>query len=185
MKDIVQRIKRDLTLLWQSPKNYLYNLLVIPNAPVKIYAYNPKAEVIAQEIKEQITHVLKAAKVEFVGSAALKLPGYKDIDIFIPTSSKNLREYNLLLEQLFGKPAKRRKSFSEWHLYKKGYAVELMLIDKTHKAYTEQKKVFTILKRYKRIREEYIRLKLASKGISQREYQKKRMTFYNHLVLDY
>lgn len=182
MKTPFKNILRDFTLLRQNPKNYIYLLLFTPNQTVKLHPYNPVSGEIAREIINQITNVKTGVKVEFVGSSALKLPGYKDIDLYIPSTKKNHKAIEASLITLFGEPVKQRKMFSEWHMYKHRYRIELMLIQKTEKAYLEQKVVYDVLRKNPKILEEYKTLKLSSQGISKREYQKRRMAFYNNLV---
>lgn len=183
--NIPNTLLRDLHLLWQNPRNYIYSLLFTPDDPVVLLPYNPKSEEIARKVTKEITTQLKEVTVEFVGSAALKLPGDKDIDLYIPTTLENIKKIEKVLTTLFGAPAKNRKTFSEWNFQRDDFNIELMLINRTDSAYIDQKIVYVMLNKDKKTREEYKQIKLSSQGISMREYQKRRMSFYNNLVEEY
>jgi GrpB-like predicted nucleotidyltransferase (UPF0157 family) len=185
MRNILRLIKRDILLFFQTPKNYIYSLLVTEHEPVKLYAYDSQSAVIAKDLQMKIRQNVKGVHVEFVGSAALKLPGYKDIDLFIPTTQDKLHEIDSKLVDLFGKPTKRRKYFSEWNIRKKNFMVELMLINKSDKAYVEQKIVYDILRKNKMLLKEYKTLKLNAQGILKNEYQKRRLEFYNRIIREH
>lgn len=105
----------------------------------------------------------------------------KDIDLYIPCAPNNFDQYLPGLISLIGCPRKRRRSFIEWHFIENGCSVELLLVDPSSHMFYMPIKTFETLRKNKDLIEEYKKIKATSHGLSIREYQKKRVIFFNRV----
>jgi len=177
-----QSILSELKLLKQSPKNYLFSFTYPTNKTISIQPYDPKAAVVAEKFIKEIKKKCPTLSVEFLGSAAMKIAGIKDIDLFATAPAADFEKYLPFLTSLFGPYCKRRGSFIEWNVEKKGFHIELSLIDPNVIAYQEAVKLYNLLQKNKALRTQYEKLKLSRHGTSIRNYHVKRMAFFNRVL---
>lgn len=175
-------LRRELSLLAKSPREYIYSYTFPTNKTIKIEKYNPRVTKLGESFIKKLRAKHPELKIYFVGSAVLKIAGQKDIDLFVVSKPKNFHIYLPTLCTLFGEPMKKRKNFIEWHLEKNGCSIEVLLIDPLNNIFRGPLKTFTILKNNQRLRREYERIKLKSNGVSVREYKKRRLEFFNRIM---
>jgi len=117
-----------------------------------------------------------------MGSAALKISGQNDIDIYAFSNPKNFSKYLPQLIKLFGEPLHRHETFIEWKFKKDKFDIEFYLTSKNSETMKKQIKVFEILKKNKNILNEYEKLKESMNGKPFKEYQEKKYNFYHKII---
>jgi hypothetical protein len=174
-------IYRDLQLLWQSPKEFIYITLMHSNGKVNINKYDPRGLILAKKIIAQIKTKAPGLKLHLIGSVGLKIAGHKDIDIFAECRPEDFDSYLPKLIAVLGHPGKRRKSFIEWNVNKLNYTIEFVLIDPADSRLKEQLRLFKLLNKPANKRK-YEALKITANGIAYYEYDKRRLYFFNQLL---
>ena len=164
-----------------TPNQERYLLTIPKDKRVKIYPYNPKAKIIAEEIIKKIHEVFPQLEVVHIGAAALGIAGQSDLDINILSKAEDHDKYLPGLTGLFGEPAIKGTSI-KWEFQKGGFGVELYLTDKESPGFQEQLKVFNLLKNNPKLLKEYDELKKSCDGISFKEYQRRKYEFYNRIL---
>ncbi|MCL5091064.1 MAG: GrpB family protein [Patescibacteria group bacterium] len=167
-------------MLTQNQEKYL---LTIPeDKVVKIFPYNSKAKLVAEEIISKIKETFPELEILFIGAAALGISGQDDLDINILSTSENFDKQLPGLVKIFGEPIIKGTSI-KWSFEKEGYEVELYLTDKESVGFQEQLKVFDLLKNNVDLLKEYEELKSKANGVPFREYQRRKYEFYNRILL--
>lgn len=175
-------IRRDVSLLLKSPVEYLYSFTYSTNKKVHIRPFNPRVGKTGEKLIANIRKVYPDLKTYFIGSAALGIPGQRDIDIMASCQRNDFDKYLDGLVLILGKPQKTRRTFIEWHLKKNNCTIDFLLIDTRNKSMFLNPLIeFDILKKDKKRLDEYIRLKKELNGFSEREYIKRRMEFFNRI----
>jgi hypothetical protein len=170
---------RDLLLLIQSPKDYLYSFSYSPYKKISIGKYNPISNKIAEEIINEIRNQIPEVKIYFVGSSSLHIMGAKDIDIMIEATTASYGNYFKILSSYFGNPTKKRAQFSEWKIKRKGYIIEINLHNTKSPLLKRKIHTFMVLKQNKDLLTWYKCLKKNSINVSLREYDRRKMEFFN------
>jgi len=173
---------RDLGLLIVSPIEYLYSFKDSNSQKAKIWPYNPIAKKIADEIVVQIKTKLINQNVHLIGSTLLMIPGDKDIDIVVESNIKEIKNNTKILIKLFGPPIKTKKDFVEWNFKKDDYSIEVILTHSQSRIFKVQIRTFNLLKSKKEWINEYCKIKTSSDGLSAREYQRRRIEFFNRIL---
>jgi len=157
-------------------------ILTIPEDKIaRILTYNPRSEVIVNEIIACIKSVNLDLAILYLGASALKIAGQNDLDIYICSSPDDFYKYLPSLKARFGEPVKEG-GFIEWNFNREGFEVELYLTDCSEKSSREQKKIFDVLSDNESLLKEYESLKLESNGKPFGDYQRKKYEFYNRLL---
>jgi len=165
-------------MLTEGQINYLSKLdLERANAPVFISAYNPKTEVIAENVINKIKKILPGSDIQYMGASALKISGQNDVDIYIITPNEIKREYFSKLNSLFGEQIKNK-----WQWNEKGVEVSVYLSDPEDKKFQEQLDIFNLFKSNPDVLEEYEALKNSLNGKTYKEYQTGKYEFYNRVL---
>lgn len=164
-----------------TPNQEKYLLTIPENKRVKIFPYNPKVEIIAEEIIKKIHEIYPQLEVAHIGAAALEIAGQNDLDINILSKPKDYDKYLPGLTKLFGKPAIKGTSI-KWSFDKEGFEIEVYLTDKESPELQEQLRIFNLLKNNPKLLAKYEELKKSCDGISFREYQKRKYEFYNRIL---
>jgi GrpB-like predicted nucleotidyltransferase (UPF0157 family) len=165
----------------QAYKDYLFNLFISNETKVIVKPYDKKIEKVANRIIRQLKEVYPELEIEFIGSAALKLPGQNDIDLVAKSSSLNFNKIAPLINSKFGTYVKRRNSFIEWKFDDSGFEVEINLMDPDTVLYNQRVAVFKILKKNKFLYDEYAKLKQDFNGSGQRDYELAKSKFLNRV----
>lgn len=183
LADKIRIIRRDFSLLVTNPKTYLYYKYTLPpDKKVVIKAYDPKVTTVGKELVERIQTLLPNLKVHFIGSASLGIiQGDGDIDILIECPYDDFDKYLPNLISLLGQPDKRREKFIEWHTTWKNYQIELDLTDPSSSILIEPLLGYTLLKNNPKYLKEYEQIKISSNGLSEWEYKKRKMEFFNRI----
>ena len=182
INSIFNGILKDVILLLQSPKDYLYSFTYPTNRFVKIRPYKPSLQTTADKIINKIHKAAPNLKVYFVGSASFHISGQGDIDLVAKSKSKNFNKYLPVLTDIFGNPSKKRSKFIEWHFMYNKYNIELLLADPTSPNFKNELKIYKILKKNKKLLKEYEAIKKSLNGLPVREYIKRRMSFFNKIL---
>lgn len=177
----VRLIYNEFYLFYQDPRAYLYLFVYPKDKKVKIEAYDSEVVDAEKALIGQITKLYPDLTIHFVGSAALGIAGQKDIDLFAECLPQAFDKYLPGLITLFGQPAKRRERFVQWDVTKKGYKIELFLADPSTAIFYKPIKNFKTLRKNKKLLEEYRRIKEESNGLSVRNYEKRKLIFFNKL----
>lgn len=187
--NIIKSIKRhaqilafDISLLKNSPRDYLYSYVISNDKIVKMYPYDPRANKIAETITKSIKKSAPGADVLFIGSSKLKIPGRRDIDLLIKVPKNEFDDYLPAFTKLFNTPSKTRRSFVEWNFKMLDYRIEISMIDPKSRLFKRQEKLHNTLNRNKRVLKEYEELKQNLNGTTQRVYIRKRLKFFNEVL---
>lgn len=176
------KIKRDIQYLLTCPKDYLYSFTHSFKKKVEIVPYDSKLNSQANEIKKSIAANFPELKFYLFGSAALKIAGRKELDIFITTQDQIKEKYLNELEKKYGKPSKIRNDYVEWDFILKGVPVELTLSRENSKEFRHQLKVFNFFKSNAQSLKEYENLKRKLNGKTEREYNIERDLFFRKKI---
>lgn len=182
MKINFKIIKRDLMLLLNTPREYLYSFTYPSYKKIIISKYDKRVYQFGRNITKKVNSLLPKLKIHFYGSAALKICGQRDIDLFAECDPK---EFDLNIKKLvniFGKNYKRRNSFVEWNTKVSNIDVEFILIDPKSKMFAVQRDTFKSLKKNKTYLNEYAQIKMNANKLNYREYQRRRLEFFNRIL---
>lgn len=176
-----QRFKRDMKLLLESPRDYLYSFTIPTTKYSKIVAFDPRVKKYGEELVKKITDKFPELPVHFMGSASFGIAGQNDIDMLIDCYPKDFHTYTPFLTELFGQPDRVLKEELNWHVKKDGIDLEIMLIDPHHPARNTLVTTYETLKNNPEFLKEYEELKLNSDGVNLREYKRRRIEFFNKI----
>lgn len=172
----------ELKLFYTTPKDYIYLLAIPATKKVHIVPYKNDLQKIADKLITQIQKKMPELKVNFVGSAKLKVLGERDIDLFVEAKASEFETFIPQLVALFGEPEKIRKMFAEWVFKVDDINVEITLVDPWFKGYIRSMKVFRALEKNKFLLKEYVEFKKKLQNSSVRKYIHHRMGFFNHVL---
>jgi GrpB-like predicted nucleotidyltransferase (UPF0157 family) len=181
-RPLLNRLAFHLSLFFQAPKKYLFSYTYPADKFVSLQPYSPTAQAVAQEVIAQLSQIHPPLSIHYVGSSALKILGNKDIDLLIECSPDRFSHYLPLFNNLSSSYSKRRPRFVEWRFNRRGYRIELLLIDPTHPDFTRQIKIFQLLQSRPDLLSQYADLKRQLNGKSLREYDQARIYFFNQLL---
>lgn len=166
----------------KTPKDYIYLITYSHNEKVKIEDFDMKVKEKGQSLKKKIETTYNDIKVEFIGSTALELPGQNDIDLVIPCAPSNFEKYLPGLIKIFGNPKVKRDNFIEWTAKRGKISIDVLMIDQKSNRYRRMVKRFHLMKENSNLREAYGRFKEEIKGKSMREYEHKKLKFFNLVI---
>lgn len=173
------QIVRDIGLLVKNPKEYLFSFTYSKVKKVKITPFDPQLHRYGKSLVAKIEKSFPKMRVNYFGSSALKIAGQRDIDLVIPCAISQVNRYTANITSLFGEPVKRRIRFSEWSFEKNNCDIQILVIDKNHPLAIKMQKTFDTLKNNNEYLKEYEAVKLSSKGVSEREYTRRRLKFFS------
>lgn len=183
LADKIKYIRRDLSLLFKTPKAYLFSFTFSPHKKIRVAPYNPKVTSAGKELVSRLQHLLPNLKVYFVGAASLGIAqGDGDIDLLIESPYKDFDKYLPSLISVLGTPDKKRDMFIEWHTTWKGHQIELTLSDPSSPIFREPLAGYALLKSNPKYLKEYEQMKISSNGLSEREYKKRKLEFFNRVA---
>jgi len=175
-------LKREFNLITRSPFGYWEIVFNPPKKRIKIEKYNPESSRVAKKVCRLLNKHFPELKVYYHGSSALKIAGKNDIDILLTCKSKYFKKYLPKLVKLFGDYKKRGRKYLNWELKKEGFDVEITLIDPESRFFREIIGVFWVLQSSKVLLKKYEELKLSSKYLSIREFEREKLYFFNKLL---
>lgn len=175
--NIFNMLKRDLYIILNDPREYVYSFVSSPVKKIKLYQYDPKSQILFKRIKKKIIKNFPELDVHLYGSSDLKILGEKDVDIFVISKSRDVSKYISKLNKLFGKSAKIKDEYVEWVFSKDSFIVELTLVYSGNKLYKKQIERYEALKRNPVFIKQYETLKSISNGLPIREYHKNKLHF--------
>ncbi len=150
---------------------------------VRIQPYDSKTTEIGQQIINEVHGVLPDTEVVMIGSAAAKIAGQNDIDVYALAPQAEQPELLPALKGLYGEPTHVGKNFFEWNFEREGFEVEFYLSEFDH-SMSRQLKVTQILSSDPKIAKEFEALKLQYDGKSYRDYHRAKYEFYHKILGD-
>jgi GrpB-like predicted nucleotidyltransferase (UPF0157 family) len=167
-------------MLSENQERYLAT--ISDSETVVIQPWNPKTELVAKKLMDDIQSAVPDLEVFHTGAAALKISGKNDLDFSILGVPKDFDNYLPALIKVLGEPQKRGRENVRWEITRDGFPVDVHLTNKDSLGWKEHRKVFELLRDDPRLLEEYRILKERSNGVSLREYQRRKYAFYNKIV---
>lgn len=166
-----------------TPGNVQYLLTLSDTEPVKVQPFNPAVSAVALSIVSELKTLLPTARVVYFGASALGLSGENDIDIGIIDEAE-FRSGAPHLTNAYGASTNydEKNSAMFWDFMRGGFAVQIFLTDELVGRQLEHIENHERLAADPSLRTEYEHLKLASEGVSKREYMKRKMEFLNALA---
>ena len=164
-------------------ENYLKNLSYDKSKKVvHIYPWNPGLRKTAHELMLEIQKLLPGARLFFLGSAALEIPGMNDIDISIVSAGTFDDDRKKLSDLYGGSTDSHGRRYSLWEFERGGFPVELSLNNDIARQLQEQIDTCEILKQNPDSLKEYEQIKLGSEGLPFREYMRRKYEFFNRVL---
>jgi len=164
-----------------KPDQEKYLLTIPEDKIVHIQAFDPKVQLVAQKLIDQITSQFPDVKVFYIGASPLGIAGQNDIDLNILSEDK-FDTYAEEFKKIFGEPVRVNERRIRWEFQRDGFEVELYLKKDVDDIFREQITVFELLKGDLGLRSEYEKIKLDSDGIPFREYMKRKYEFFNRIL---
>ena len=150
-----------------------------------IQPWDPKTELVAKKLMDDIRSAVPDLEVFHTGAAALKISGKNDLDFSILGVPEDFDNYLPALVKVLGEPQKKGKENVRWEISRDGFPVDVHLTNKDSLGWKEHKKVFELLRDDPHLLQEYRILKEQSNGASLREYQRRKYEFYNKILSDH
>lgn len=183
LADKIKVLRRDFFLFLKTPKAYLFSFTFSSQKKIEVKPYDPEVTSAGKELVAKIQSLLPNLKVHFVGAASLGIAqGDGDIDLLIESPHQDFDTYLPKLTSLLGEPDKKREKFIEWHTIWKGYQIELALSDPSSPIIQEPLAGYALLKNNPKYLKEYEQIKISSNGLSEREYKKRKLEFFNRVA---
>lgn len=195
---MISELRRNIKLLFHSPKDFIYSVKYSGKRSVKTYRFDPKIYLFAKKLMVKIRKEIPGLDLFLIGSTGLKIEGQKDIDLYATTLSNDIPAFTGKISKLFCEPSKRGSKFVQWyfeydvnevsHAHKitgcpgLGIMVSLVLTHPQNNVFKEQMRLFNLLKNNPVYLNEYRKLKRNLNGHSEKEYVRKRMEFFNHIL---
>lgn len=180
----IQRIILHARLMLTHPLEYMYVFQIPATDTFNMKPFDANAYVVGNRLMRIIRQKNPDLNLFLVGSVGLKIDGQNDIDILIECPytlfSKKIPE----LTQLFGVPKSIKKSFVKWEISYQNYKVEMFMSDKTNRAFRGYKNIFTVLGK-KDVLLQYLKLKYESRGLTLRDFERKRILFLQYHLKKY
>ncbi len=167
-------------MLTEKQKNYLQT--ISESEAVVIKPWDPRIEMIAERLVNDIKSAIPDLEVLYTGAAALKISGQNDLDFSILSGPEDFDKYLPTLIELLGEPKKRGSENVRWEFVTEGFPVDVHLTDKDSQGFKEHRKVFELLRDNPQLLEEYRLLKERADGLSMKEYQRRKYEFYNKIL---
>jgi GrpB-like predicted nucleotidyltransferase (UPF0157 family) len=180
-----QRLVRDLRLFWRNPIDFLYSFTYSKHKKIKIAPYDPAVSALGRSLVARIQKKYPSLEVHFIGSPAHKIAGQRDIDLYVTCPKEHMARYVTFCSTLFGAPEKIRPSYIEWHTKIRSCEVEVIMGEKHNRIIEGPLAVYQILKKFPRLLSQYEKLKLRSNGVSEREYKRRRLEFFDDIYAQY
>lgn len=178
---ILFNFKRDMGLLFNSPREYIYSFTFSGSRKVVMNKFDNNAKKTGLILIKKLSKSIPEIELMFIGSVFLEISGQNDIDIVsICKDSELFLCVNKLIDVL-GKPAKCKREFSQWDGVYNGYKYELLLSTPDNRLLNRIIIDNTLISNNKDYLESYTKLKENSNGFSYREYERRRIAFFNRI----
>lgn len=169
-------------MLTQEQQKWIENLS--DTDQIIIIPFDTTAQEKFEKVKEIIISNL-GESTPFIhsGSTSLGISGQDEIDTYIPINVKLFDEYIEKLTKLFGVPRKVYEgNRAHFITHEDGKKIDLYLVNKDTKNWTDSIKFMNYLKTHPEKLEEYRLLKESGNGLSVRQYYRKKLEFINHVI---
>lgn len=177
----LQKVYKNVRLFIEGPRKYLYSWMVPLDIVEPLTPFNAESKKIGIELKRKIQKADPKLLVFFVGSLSLEIDGREDIDLIARSDAKDFQYHIQQLTPLIGPPTKIRSRFVDFNFFYKGLSVDLAIMDPRFFSYSLQLKTFILLKKFPKLREQYIAVKKQGVGKSGQEYNRNQMLFLNSI----
>ena len=166
-----------------TPNQVGYLNTVPDDKLAKVVPFDPATQTTAQKIINEIKMVLPSVEIFYIGSSKLGIAGENDIDMTVMANGQ-FEEYTRALEKLYGTPHHKNleNKYIKWEFIRNNFPVELHLNDVITPNFQEQLDSQKILEESEDLRKEYEQIKLASNGLSWKEYLIRKYEFWNRIL---
>ena len=176
---LLKKLIRNIKIFLQTPKDFIYSFTFSTKKKVAINNYDPKSTEIGNKYVTEIKEKFPELDTHLIGSAGFELAGRGDVDIISGCPIEQLSMYKESFTALFGKPIAIKHNFAEWNFFIDNREVEITLIDKNSSQFLMQISQFCKIKNDAKLLAEYKELKNSANQISMREYQRRKIGFFN------
>jgi len=168
-------------MLTQNQEGYLNT--VPEDRVAHVVAFDPAAQTAAKEIIRELESALPSAQVIYIGSSKLGIAGENDIDLTVLSGDRFEPDIEII-QKMYGEPVKvnLKNKFAKWEFFRNNFPVELYLGEAVTPNLQEQLDVQKILENDPALRSEYEQIKLASDGLSWKEYIRRKYEFWNKIL---
>jgi len=149
----------------------------------KLEPWTPKIKNTAETLMDNIKSTVPELEVLFMGAAALELPGKNDIDLDILCDHKDIAFYCKKLTTILGIPKEISCDLVAWNYEIDGFEIDLILSDPKYSHVPIQQKVFETIKADTNLKEDYKNLKIECDGMPYAEYEKRKIEFFENIIL--
>lgn len=178
----IATLKRDIKLFIERPREFLYSFTLSSQKLYSVVPFDPQVKAEAEQLLQQIRTSFPELSVHLVGSIAFEISGKNDVDIIIDCEPERFDRYVPYFTVLFGVPTSVKSWEVKWSTSFGLMQLDAMLIDPTHVVRKTLLETFKILINNPAYIREYAALKLGAHGVSLREYQRRRMVFFNRIL---
>jgi len=168
----------------RRPKDFLFTLISTPWAPVAIRPYDPRVQPVTRRLIRQLQTVFPHDQIYFFGSSSLKVAGRGDIDLFVTCPLNRFKEYLPKIKALFGPPYHTDSDRVKWRFRRSRYPVELVMTDPGSREFADQQAIYAPLNN-PAILAHYSQLKSSLQGVSELEYELRRMDFFDTVIASF
>ena len=150
---------------------------------VKIVPFDPNVLNIADEVINKINNAIPKARIIYLGSSKLGIAGENDIDLGVLVGDQ-FENSVLIIKHLFGDTTKiePEKKMARWEFIYKDFLIDIYLTSSLTPEIQMQMNTQILLESNPNLKNEYEQLKIKSDGLSQREYTKKKLEFFNKIL---
>lgn len=151
---------------------------------IKIVPYDTKSPLIFNRVRKAVNKALgEGHKVVHRGASYLKISGQDEIDIYVPVSPADFNKTVKRLTETFSKPKSLYPLIrARFRLEGFDKHIDVFVINKEDKNWTDSEKFTNYLIKHPRIFEEYRQLKENSDGLSVRDYYTRKIEFINNIL---
>lgn len=175
----------NIIILVMNFKDLILNSFESSKEVVKIVPYDSEITRKGLTWLRKLKKSVPESDVFFVGSAALKIAGGRDLDYVICTNDEKLNKYVQRISKLFGKPIRNKKDVVEWNMKSRGVNVDVIMLPKDSRIFRMLVGTHQAIANNKKILKEYVALKKLLNGKSKRQYELKRAFFFNKVYYQY
>lgn len=169
-------------MLSKKQKKWLNHLSDTDKIVIK--PYDKRAPKIFKKLKQKVDELfLGIVTLEHRGATSLKISGQDEIDTYIPVNVEDFDRFAPALTKHFGEPRSIYPDRLRFVTEIDTKHIDVFLIDKNAKSWTNGVKFEEYLKTHPESLEEYRKLKEGGNGVGVREYYTRKGKFINGILL--
>lgn len=150
----------------------------------EIFPYDDSCIRKFEKVKEQIRSVVgEETVVLHRGATSLGISGQGEIDIYVPTKPEKFDQLIVDIGSIFGKPESLYPlERARFVTYIDGIKAEVLVVNENGQNWLDSCRFENYLKENKEALEEYQKLKEDGRGLSTREYYRRKIEFINNIL---